>query len=556
MSSVKTTRKSNTLTKPAAAAKSKVAVVQLPQIQYVGIAPTTKLITSTRKAGYDNYAALADIVDNSLEPRVGATTVRININVSRLITITDDGIGMDYAEFVESMRMGARNHAGGKDGKGVLGGFGLGMKTAGTSLGKRLTVMTRKAGNPLYVAEYDTDDIDERGEYVIPLNEANETQLEEFEFLTEGSATGTVVMISKLDQVKTNSTGQFVRTLRRRLGEIFRHYLHTKTILVNKLKVEPVDIMMENAGSVLHYHSAHLLKFQQGGQEKTAAIRVKLFILPDITSKARDEDDQEYRLNMPNQGLYFMRNDRQIIRAELLNITARDPYNNRFRGEVYIDGDLDEALGLNFMKNNIASRSESVQNKLKAIIRPQFLEIRRIIDRERAKKHETDEARQEENEKIASEINSHWKELGLLDKVERKESTPREKENKELEKEIQQRQQRQSDPNRPQGDQNPRAVIEIRALALGADGNIVEYTDKGNGAMIMTWNTEHAYYDKFVAEASVETYKALVNLFVAQGRQQFKTLLSGELTTETKAMLEAKLNDYHQEVAKEVTILM
>ena len=529
-------------------------VTKIAKVNYVGIEPTTKLIQSTRKSGYNNYGAIADIVDNCLEPRVGASNVYINVNVQKQISIADNGIGMSYESLVEAMRMGARNHA---TGKGVLGGFGLGMKTAGTSLGKRITVITQEDGENMYVAEYDVDDIDQLGQYLIPLNEATDAQRDEFDFLTYGATHGTVVIISKLDEVKTANTGTFVKTLRRRMGEIFRLFLADKTITINGMKLQPVDIMMDSLGSIVHYNEAHTITFRENGEQKSADIRVKLYILPDLGGKSlRDEEDADYRVNPTNQGLYFMRNNRQIIRAELLDIVSRDPYNNRFRGEVFIDGALDAALGLNYMKNDIASRSEEVQRKLKDIIRPQFQAIRRILDRERGRKHAEDEVRQEENKQIEQEINSHWKELGLLEKTVRKTGETREKEDDEIEKEIQKRNQRTPDSNRPNGDQAGRAVVEIRAMAMGADGNIVEYTDKGNGSLVMTWNTEHIYYDNFVAEADRATYKALVNLFVAQGRHLFKTLLGGDFQNGGKAEFETKLSEYNQNVSREVTMLM
>lgn len=530
---------------------AKTAPLVSKTIRYVNIEPTTKLIGSTRKAGYDVYGAIADMVDNSLEPRVQAKNVYITVNATKHIVIADDGIGMDEATLQEAMRMGARCHKT----KGILGGFGLGMKTAGTSMGTVLTVITRKQGSPVMAATYDTVAIEERNEYMIPLDEASKTQKEQFVRYTKNAPTGTVVIVTSLDQIKNRNTTTLAATLGRRLSEIFRFYLAEKNIFINDEKIQPVDVMMEGLGSVLFYDKTQDIHFMENGIRKTTPVRFKLYILPDISGKSMLEEGYEgVRLNMSNQGVYVMRNNRQIIRADMLNIVGRDPYNNRFRGEMFINGDLDEALGLNFQKNNIASRSESVQEQIKKIVHPEFLAIRHVIDRERGKVNEADEVRQQENRKIEKEINSQSKELGLLDKPKRKAN--RQAENERIAKEIQKRSPRNNDSLRPLGESVPRAVVEIRNMALGAEGNIVEYTDKGNGSMLMTWNTEHPFYDKFLASVPFEVLSSVTRYFVAQGRQQFKQLLAGDILEGDIAGFEIKVGDYNQQIAKEVALLM
>ena len=58
------------------------------------------------------------------------------------ILILDDGIGMTAQALIENMRIGSSDPSKQRDDTD-LGRFGMGMKTAAFSLGKRLTVVTR-----------------------------------------------------------------------------------------------------------------------------------------------------------------------------------------------------------------------------------------------------------------------------------------------------------------------------------------------------------------------------------------------------------------------------
>ena len=99
-----------------------------------------RLITSLRDMGYDFAAAVADLVDNSIEAR--ATLVAIDIEFDgddSWVRVADNGRGMTTAELKEAMRYGAERDYKKED----LGKFGLGLKTASMSQCKRLSVASR-----------------------------------------------------------------------------------------------------------------------------------------------------------------------------------------------------------------------------------------------------------------------------------------------------------------------------------------------------------------------------------------------------------------------------
>src|SRR5437868_3016398 len=99
-----------------------------------------RLMESLRDVGYDLVAAVADLVDNSID--ADAENVRIDIGhdlEGGWIRIADDGTGMTERQLEEAMRYGSSRPYVQSD----LGRFGLGLKTASLSQCRRLTVATR-----------------------------------------------------------------------------------------------------------------------------------------------------------------------------------------------------------------------------------------------------------------------------------------------------------------------------------------------------------------------------------------------------------------------------
>lgn len=110
------------------------------------------------------------------------------------ILILDDGIGMTAQALIENMRIGSSDPSKQRDDTD-LGRFGMGMKTAAFSLGKRLTVVTRIEETTSNAA-WDLDKIPDIGWNLI---------IEESDSIAEISsrlgAQGTVVCIENLDRV-------------------------------------------------------------------------------------------------------------------------------------------------------------------------------------------------------------------------------------------------------------------------------------------------------------------------------------------------------------------
>ena len=108
--------------------------------------PPGNIIHTLRSLGYTTPTAIADLIDNSIT--AGATHIDVHLGFKEgtgnsIVTVSDNGSGMDLEELTEAMRPGTVSP---HDNREVddLGRFGLGMKTASWSMGKIMTTRSKK----------------------------------------------------------------------------------------------------------------------------------------------------------------------------------------------------------------------------------------------------------------------------------------------------------------------------------------------------------------------------------------------------------------------------
>src|SRR6266404_5997600 len=122
-----------------------------------------KLIESLRCLGYDNYYAIADLVDNSLDANAKNVTVLARIrNKEPEIIVADDGTGMDEGTLDQAIRLGSLVE---KDPSTDLGKFGMGLCTASLSICRRTMVITKTQDGELLKAINDVDEVKRRNDF-------------------------------------------------------------------------------------------------------------------------------------------------------------------------------------------------------------------------------------------------------------------------------------------------------------------------------------------------------------------------------------------------------
>lgn len=102
----------------------------------VDVTPDKSLYEKLGKSGYSIPEAIAELIDNSIDARTGdGDQISIKIGSER-ISVADRGVGMG-AKQIENALVLAKS-----DKKGKLGEFGLGLKTACLSLGRKFRIMS------------------------------------------------------------------------------------------------------------------------------------------------------------------------------------------------------------------------------------------------------------------------------------------------------------------------------------------------------------------------------------------------------------------------------
>lgn len=155
----------------------------------IDITPDSSLLPKSGKSGYTLTQSIAELVDNSIDARVPGETLAINIVIQdEFIIIEDDASGMNKSVAERAMRLGYSEK------KNALGEFGIGLKSACTSLGKSFLLKTYPIGkNEGYELSYDEDEW-------IAQNKGSSWNFEIGCFTKEENKHGTWIKIERLNR--------------------------------------------------------------------------------------------------------------------------------------------------------------------------------------------------------------------------------------------------------------------------------------------------------------------------------------------------------------------
>ena len=183
------------------------------------ITPDKTLIRKLGLVGYRTEQAVAELIDNSIDARLGLTEtidVRLDFRLGQ-ISVSDDGSGMDFEGLGDALTVARET----KNGK--LGQFGLGMKSACSSLGGAFTIRTSKPGSrSVFTAVYDENQW---------LNDAskNWTNFEIEKSEKTGGWHGTQITINK---IKVPLYPNQLLNFRRRFGMRYAPYIERGQIKI------------------------------------------------------------------------------------------------------------------------------------------------------------------------------------------------------------------------------------------------------------------------------------------------------------------------------------
>ena len=342
-----------------------------------------KLLASLRSSGYDNYTAICDLIDNSFDANADIVKVDIGETGSskseHIISIADNGDGMSIEILDQAMKLGSLTDRESEN----LGKYGMGMITASISMGRRLTVITKNSGE-YYTSIQDLDDIERTNKFVKTVRESNPIEISRFEQLLGGAESGTIVTIQKVDNLQNKSIQQFKAKLIKDSGQIYRYFINSnKKIYINGTEVHASDpMMLDFQGTETFLDVTNTIK---DDNDQPTNIRLRVVHLP----KVSDQEARNMSMNIPNQGFYLMRNNREITRGESFGIFSKHNSYNRFRAEVFVSGDLDRKIGINYRKEG-NKLSDDIRTWLERQAYPQIKTIRDLSLREQKVKAKVD----------------------------------------------------------------------------------------------------------------------------------------------------------------------
>ena len=161
------------------------------------------------RIGYDPVSAILDLVDNSVSASASSIVIKVNTEseertegqrgrpraVLKSLVIVDNGCGMDEKGLDNALTLGSSAQL--YPAK-TLSKFGMGLKSAASSLGKQLEVISRSENdlNEVRKVVLDQDLIAEKGKYVYNLTDPTDEDLNELDTCTQGKSGTLFVSLS------------------------------------------------------------------------------------------------------------------------------------------------------------------------------------------------------------------------------------------------------------------------------------------------------------------------------------------------------------------------
>jgi hypothetical protein len=335
-------------------------------VDYLIVAPDPAgTIESLSALGYSLEAAVADLVDNSID--ADATTVDVIFHwagADSYVAVVDDGRGMTADDLRDAMALalrGPRIDRGGRE----LGRFGMGLKTASFSQASTLVVWSRTDASPPAVRVWDLERVVSTREWQLATEPDAASGKVLAELYSLHPRAKTIVLWRSLTKIveaiaQTDDTEAHrhfldaVARVERHLGMTFGRFISGRwagrrrlNIRVNGARVQAWDPFMETNPYTSARPIEHLAVDGHG-------VVVRPFVLPPkrhLTEKQYAEGAGPLGWQA-QQGFYVYRNDRLIVAGDWLALAnlRKDEKHNLARISIEIPSDLDHLWSIDVKK--------------------------------------------------------------------------------------------------------------------------------------------------------------------------------------------------------------
>ena len=322
------------------------------EIEKVSAVPApASMIETFRAIGYSLDTAVADIIDNS----ISASAKNIYLNsmwrgAHSIITIFDDGEGMNAEELIEALRPGTKHPLDDRHERD-LGRFGLGLKTASFSQCRMLSVISKKDG---YAPVYYSWDLD----YV---NESRKWELlryvpSEFANFFDDKNAGTLVIWNKIDRLLPVGTQESDKGAMSKYMEsmecVKNHIAMTfhRFIEDGQVKLYCCDRLIKPWNPFLHSESATQSLPEDyihgGATMKGYILPHKSKISEDIYKSAEGQNGWGAQ-----QGFYVYRGKRLLLSGDWLGIFRKEEHYKLARIQIDLPNNLDTEWQIDIKKS-------------------------------------------------------------------------------------------------------------------------------------------------------------------------------------------------------------
>lgn len=347
-----------------------------------------RLIFGLRDTGYNVRTAAADIIDNS----VAANASQINVEIilrddgRKVVYFGDNGSGMDADGIHRAMRYGAPE----RENPESLGKFGLGLKTASSSVCLKYTLISRKGDDQeLAKLAWDLEHVAQAEKWEMLREPLTSDEQEMFEELCGDK--GTLVIWEKCDRILTKdydpggarekaAINRLAESLAKHLSLVYHRFLDKSDerernidIFINQSPVEPWNpFYPRRSEQVLPPAKQKLLVELPEGSEQIANIRA--WILPHRSDMTKEEEKAYARISNRAQGFYVYREGRLIQDGSWMEVFgAPEPHTSLLRIEFDFGHELDDAFRIDVKKSRILFHPD-LEDGLRELLQPIYRE--------------------------------------------------------------------------------------------------------------------------------------------------------------------------------------
>lgn len=313
----------------------------------------SSMIETFRAIGYSVETALADIIDNSISAKARNIWLDYKWDGSdSVISVSDDGYGMNNEELIQAMRPGSRHPLELRN-EDDLGRFGLGLKTASFSQCRKFTVISQKAGFAEVYWTWDLDYVNETKEWKLlkykPFDESYCDQL-------PNSETGTTVVWANLDRITKDTVSEneeakmaFLKLMdkvKNHLSMVFHRYINSGIkIWFRGREITPWDPFMIGTEG---------LQLRPKSDLENKLVSIKGFVLPHrskLTPEQYNYAKGPEQSWTAHQGFYIYRNRRLLVAGDWLGMFKKEPHYDLCRIQVDLSNSLDNEWQIDIKKS-------------------------------------------------------------------------------------------------------------------------------------------------------------------------------------------------------------